>query len=158
MDGLSIRDYEACDREAVLSLNAGAWEDQASSVAQGAMDAADLYAIESVYLESGVFLIAVADDVIVGMVGLQRLLGSCFELRRMRVDLSQQGRGIGRALTQAAEAKARSLGARRIVLNTTVQQTVARHLYESMGFQPKGASVLEDRHGRFDVVHYEKVL
>ena len=86
-----IRDYEPSDKEAVLSLNAAAWPDADSPEARGGMDAADLHAIDSVYLKDGTFLVAVENGAIVGMVGLQRLKGGSFELRRMRVALAQQG-------------------------------------------------------------------
>ena len=155
---MTIRDYEASDKDGVLSLNAGAWPDAEAPEARGGMDAADLHAIDSVYLKDGAFLVAVEDGAVVGMVGLQRLTGGSFELRRMRVALAQQGRGIGRKLALETEARARSLGAKRIVLSTASQQTAARHVYEAMGYAETGKSVLEDRHGRFDVVHYEKRL
>src|SRR5690348_14299200 len=101
-----IRDYEPSDKEAVLSLNAAAWPDADSPEARGGMDAADLHAIDSVYLKDGTFLVAVENGAIVGMVGLQRLKGGSFELRRMRVALAQQGQGIGRKLAEETEARA----------------------------------------------------
>jgi GNAT superfamily N-acetyltransferase len=154
----TIRDYAAGDHDAVLRLNAAAWADVEAPEARGGIDAADLHAIESVYLNGGAFILAVDEKALVGMAGLQRLTEGTYELRRMRVALSQQRRGIGRLLTEASEERARSLGARRIVLSTSVQQAPARALYEAMGYKQTRTSVLEDRHGRFYVVHYEKRL
>jgi len=58
-----------------------------------------------------------------------------------------RGRGIGRALLEAAIAAAREAGAGGIDLNTGETDTAARALYESMGFSnregsPDGPSML----------------
>lgn len=158
MTGLTIRDYVASDLDAVLRLNREAWPDPAAPEARGAIDAPDLLQIESVYQADGAFLVCVVEGEIAGMIGLQRLDVSTLELRRTRVELSQQGRGIGRALVNAVDERARAMGATQIVLETTVQQTAARRLYEAAGYEFTHASVLENAHGRFDVTHYAKRL
>jgi ribosomal protein S18 acetylase RimI-like enzyme len=58
-----------------------------------------------------------------------------------------RGRGLGRALLEAAMELARDRGADHIDLNTAETDTAARGLYESMGFtnregQPDGPSML----------------
>ena len=55
-------------------------------------------------------------------------------MRMLAVDPAVQGRGTGRALTQACLERARAAGRRRLVLHTGSWMPAAVHLYESMGF------------------------
>jgi N-acetylglutamate synthase-like GNAT family acetyltransferase len=158
VDDVTIRDYTGSDLDAVLKLNVEAWDDLDAPEAHGGIDAPDLQAIPAVYLRGGAFLIAEADGDIVGMAGLQKLTAGAYEMRRVRVAVSHQGKGIGKRLAEEIETRARDLGARRIIVNTTVRQASARHVYETLNYTQTGTTVLEDRHGRFDVVQYEKKL
>ena len=53
----------------------------------------------------------------------------------MRVDPEWHGRGIGSALYHELEQRARYDGYDRIVLDTGIENDVARSFYESLGFQ-----------------------
>ena len=55
-------------------------------------------------------------------------------LAELYVVPSARGRGMGRALMEAALARARARGADHIDLGTSHDDTVARALYESLGF------------------------
>lgn len=55
-------------------------------------------------------------------------------LAELYVVPERRGQGLGRALMQAAIEHARSHGADRIELGTSDDDTVARRLYESLGF------------------------
>jgi GNAT superfamily N-acetyltransferase len=57
------------------------------------------------------------------------------ELKRVRVLPGFQGRGLGRLLIQAIEARASALGAHSVFADTTVQQIGAQRLYEAAGYQ-----------------------
>jgi putative acetyltransferase len=84
----------------------------------------------------GAFVLAHAGGVPVGCGAVRRIDGSGdAELKRMYVDPSLRGRGIGRALLAALEAEARALGARRLVLETGIRQTAALALYRGAGFE-----------------------
>ncbi len=54
----------------------------------------------------------------------------------LAVSESHRGRGIGRALLSAAEAYARTRGARVMRIRVLAQNAVARGLYEAAGFLP----------------------
>ena len=82
----------------------------------------------------GAFLIAYLDDVAVGCGALRRLNEATAELKRMYVDPSVRGQGIGRALVQALEREARFLGVTRVVLETGIRLAPAIKLYETMGY------------------------
>ena len=55
-------------------------------------------------------------------------------IRMLAVGRAQQGRGVGRALTEWCLARARADGRRRLVLHTRLQMPGAIRLYERMGF------------------------
>ena len=82
----------------------------------------------------GAFVIAVLDDAAVGCGAVRRLDGTTGELKRMYVDPSVRGRGIGRALVDALEREARRLGMTNVVLETGTRLAPAIKLYEAMGY------------------------
>ncbi|MBI0317932.1 MULTISPECIES: GNAT family N-acetyltransferase [Streptomyces violaceusniger group] len=86
----------------------------------------------------GEFLVARSDaGEFLGCVGVRLLGGSpkTAELKRMYVDLSGRGAGLGRGLLLAVEEAARRLGAARIVCETNTQLTEARALYTRHGYE-----------------------
>lgn len=84
-------------------------------------------------------LVAIADG---ELVGTCRLLadGERVKLGRMAVAAPARRRGVGLALLRAADAHARRLGGRRIVLGA---QTQARPLYERAGYRAFGEPFLD---------------
>jgi ribosomal protein S18 acetylase RimI-like enzyme len=66
------------------------------------------------------------------------------------VDPARQGRGVGRALIEAAATEARRRGARRLTLRVLGPNAAARRLYESAGFVVEGVQrgefLLEDEY------------
>jgi GNAT superfamily N-acetyltransferase len=82
----------------------------------------------------GAFLVAYLDDLAVGCGAVRRLDETAAELKRMYVDPSARGQGIGRALVNALEREARMLGVTRVVLETGTRLARAIKLYEAMGY------------------------
>jgi putative acetyltransferase len=82
----------------------------------------------------GAFVLAFLDDVAVGCGAVRRLDGTTAELKRMYVEPSVRGRGIGRALVRALEQEARLLGLTNVVLETGTRLALAIKLYEAMGY------------------------
>ena len=83
----------------------------------------------------GAFMVAYLDEVAVGCGAVRRLNETTAELKRMYVDPSVRGRGIGRALVEALELEARRLGMARVVLETGTRLAPAIKLYEAMGYE-----------------------
>lgn len=55
-------------------------------------------------------------------------------IRMLAVSPGARRRGIGRALTLECVRRARQLGCRRLLLNTTARMVAAQHLYDDLGF------------------------
>jgi ribosomal protein S18 acetylase RimI-like enzyme len=88
-------------------------------------------------------LVAVVDGEVAGYVRLARagpLAASAHVLtiNGIAVDPSRQGRGVGRALLDAAVAEARGRGARRLTLRVLGDNEPARRLYAAAGFVVEG--------------------
>ena len=82
----------------------------------------------------GAFLVAYLDDAAVGCGAVRRLDQTTAEIKRMYVNPSVRGRGIGRALVEALEREARLIGVTKIVLETGTRLASAIKLYEAMGY------------------------
>ncbi len=84
----------------------------------------------------GAFLVVRRGGVPVGCGAVRRLDADTAELKRMYIIPAERGAGLGRRLVAVLEAEARSLGARRVVLETGVRQLAALALYRAAGFRP----------------------
>jgi GNAT superfamily N-acetyltransferase len=71
---------------------------------------------------------------VVGGCALLRNDDGSFELAKMAVDPAMRGRGVGRALGEAAIASAKALGASRVELLSNTRLAPAITLYRSLGF------------------------
>jgi GNAT superfamily N-acetyltransferase len=80
--------------------------------------------------------LARAGEVGVGCVALRPLDDATAEVKRMYVDPSWRGAGVGRALLEALIAGARARGYRTVRLGTLDDMTAAQGLYRSLGFVP----------------------
>ena len=85
---------------------------------------------------SGCFLVGHENDVAVCCGGIKRLEAEICEFKRMYVIPQARGRGFGRALLGALEARPRELGYGVARLDTGQRQAVAMRLYESAGYRP----------------------
>ncbi len=83
----------------------------------------------------GSIFFARVDGEIVGTCALLRQGAMRFELTKMAVTEKQRGRGIGRALIDAAIRDARDAGARELFLVTNSSMKASIGLYESSGFR-----------------------
>lgn len=71
----------------------------------------------------------------VGCVALRPTRDGEFEVSKMAVSPELRGQGIGRQLLTYTVSQARSLGARRLVLESSTRLGSAVHLYEQLGFE-----------------------
>jgi GNAT superfamily N-acetyltransferase len=154
--GLAIRRYEPGDFDAVWRLHREGVMQTTPNYAEalpGYED--DLVDIAGHYLGEGCnFWVVAGANGLVGMAAIQRIDAETGRLRRMRVTEAWRRKGVAQALLEAATQFCREAGYRRIILDTTDQQTAAHGLYERNGFVRTGERSL----GPFRVFDYEKDL
>jgi putative acetyltransferase len=85
-------------------------------------------------------LVAGAEEGVVGTVAVLKDSDTTCILRRMYLDETYRGQGLGRELLEAAMSWARQAGFSRMELETAPTMTVARALYERAGFALLGES------------------
>jgi putative acetyltransferase len=83
----------------------------------------------------GKIFFATVEKRCVGCCALRRLGDAEFEVAKMAVTPAFQGAGIGRKLLEAVIEAGRTMGARRLYLETNHTLTPAIRLYESVGFK-----------------------
>ena len=102
------------------------------------LETADLQALnhpqEYILDKGGAILIALFDGHPVGSVALIPYDEATLELGKMAVAPNAQGLGIGKVLGEAALARARKMGARRVYLETNSILGPALSLYRKLGF------------------------
>lgn len=81
------------------------------------------------------FWVLVHGGTIVGMFGLERQSDEAVELRRMYLEQSFRGRGLADWMLERAEAEAKRLDYRRLVLSTAEIQEAALGFYRRSGFR-----------------------
>jgi putative acetyltransferase len=83
---------------------------------------------------SGGLLLAFCDDLPVGCAGIRRLNDETAELKRMYVKDAYRGLKIGVELLQQSIDLAKTLGYKKLRLDTLANMTKAQQLYHSFGF------------------------
>lgn len=154
--GLKLRRYKARDHDDVWRLHLEGVNRTTPEYRTAVTHYEDdLRAIEATYLGEGAnFWIVEAAEGPVGMAAVQRIDASTGRLRRMRVTLAWQRKGIAQALLDAATEFCQEQGYTRLILDTTEHQTAAQRLYERNGFTFTGRRAM----GPFEVLDYLKEL
>lgn len=88
-----------------------------------------------VLAKGGHIFFAISNGKHVGCCALLAMRPDVYEVAKMAVDESCQGRGIGRRLLAYTIEQGRALGADSLYLETNSKLANAIHLYESLGFQ-----------------------
>jgi GNAT superfamily N-acetyltransferase len=151
---LKIRRYQDADREAVWALHNAALLEVGAHPGSGEWDT-DLRDIPGEYFDrGGEFLVGELDGEVVAMGGIRPLEDGTMVIRKMRIRPDCQRRGYGRAILEALHIFARSRGARKLTLHTTVRQTPAHALYRSFGYREIDRTQIYG----FECIHFEKLL
>ena len=132
IQGLRIVDYLPQHHERFRALNL-AWITKYFAV-----EDADRKALDdpesSILQRGGAIFMAEAEGEIVGTCALMKCPDGAYELAKMAVAPFAQRQGVGRALGEAAIARARSIGAPRVELLSNTVLGPALALYHSLGF------------------------
>lgn len=151
------RSFLPKDKNQVWDLHVKALKETGAFIENAPEDIdADLRNIENIYLQNkGAFIVAIFDKKIIGMGALKKIDNETGEIKRMRLDKKFQGKGVGKAIYKKLEEKSKSLGYKKLILDTTTKQKVARSFYKKYGFKEIKRDFLRDN---MDIIFYEKYL
>lgn len=85
---------------------------------------------------TGAFLLARQDDEFLACGAMRRFSASDCEMKRLYVRPAGRNQGLGRQIARALIAEAKSLGYKRMLLDTLPTMQSAQSLYKSLGFEP----------------------
>jgi GNAT superfamily N-acetyltransferase len=102
---------------------------------------------ETIIKLGGMIFFALLDDAVVGTCALIRHTESLFELSKMAVDDTHQGKGIGTQLLSHAIAWARSQSIPKLFVETNTVLESAVRLYQRLGFR---ATTYESSNAHYD--------
>lgn len=85
---------------------------------------------------SGAFVAALDDGQVAACGAIQRVDDRTAEIKRMWVRPGWRGHGVGRRMLHALEARCRTLGYERVVLDTNAELAEAIQMYTTAGYTP----------------------
>jgi GNAT superfamily N-acetyltransferase len=140
----AIVPFEEHHGPAVLALIGGVFREYGLTFDPSGYDA-DLTRINAAYRDAGgTFWVLEDDGRVVGTVAVVPLSADEVEIKRVYLDPSLRGRGLGAMLVEHAFAWARAHGHRRACLWSDVKFTRAHVMYERLGFVRTGVRDCED--------------
>jgi putative acetyltransferase len=134
---LTIRSASNRDRGRVAELVFGVLAEYGLEPDPETTDA-DLQNIEANYLQRGGLFEVIEDNRanLLGSFGLYPVNETTCELRKMYFVPGARGLGLGKYVLERAIARARALGFKQIVLETSSKLIAANRLYTKFGFKP----------------------
>lgn len=136
-----VRRSTLADGPALARVDLATWTSQASPSAPPDNPAGYMFFGETTRPEE--VLVAEVDGAVVGFVKLRPVTplpshAHVLQIQGLGVDPAYQGRGVGRALLDAAADEARARNARKLSLRVLGRNTTARRLYERAGYRVEG--------------------
>lgn len=143
---MRIRPARPEDEPDLLLVEQETWTTASSPVAPPAWDGSQVFFRPDRGPDG--FLVAEVDGRVVGYVAVHQAMAIPAHEHVLTIDglgvrSQAQGRGVGRALVEAAAGVARERGARRLTLRVLGSNTAARRVYERCGFEVEGVQVEE---------------
>ncbi len=131
----TVRAVEPKDVNEVIALVRTTLGEFGIGFGEGAATDEQLLQLPGSYTDhGGAFFVALDEQRVIGTAGVALLGPGLFELRKMFLDPSVRGQGLGQQLFDACLAFARAQGGRRVVLDTTEKMSAAIAFYERNGF------------------------
>jgi len=132
MNEVSIVDYTSTYGKAFKALNE-AWIKKYFELEEE--DIKTLDNPDQILKGGGFIFVALVDSIAVGVCALRKASADTYEFSKMAVAENVQGLGIGRKLGEAAIAKAKLVGAKRIFLEGNTSLEASIYLYRKLGFR-----------------------
>jgi ribosomal protein S18 acetylase RimI-like enzyme len=149
---ISIRQYQQADQETVMKLHVEGLNQFSASIGNPYLDK-DMEQIEESYLHNdGNFLVGILDNRIVSMGAYRKYDNDTAEIKRIRVDLEYQRRGLGQMILTALEKSAKEKGYNKLILDTTSKQLPAQKLFERNSYKETNRKQYKE----MEIIFYEK--
>lgn len=134
---VNIREAMDIDRERVIALVSAVLEEYDLAPDLETTDS-DLENIEANYLKRGGLFELLEDQAgnLLGTVGIYPIDQDTCELRKMYFIPQARGQGLGKYILRRTIDRAKVLGFKRMVLETSSKLRAANHLYTQFGFLP----------------------
>lgn len=104
---------------------------------------------EIILNKGGAILFAKEGDEIIGTVGLAKSAEGTYEMIKMAVIPKAQGKKVGQLLATSILEKAKSMGAKKVVLYSNTKLEAALNLYRKFGFKETPPEC--GKYGRCDI-------
>ena len=151
MEKVIIRQYQDSDKNVVWQLHVDGLDQTGSFIFNPALDS-DFENIRGIYINNdGEFFVASLDDTVIGMGALRKIDSNTAEIKRMRVSIQHQRKGLGSTILEKLIERAKELGYKKLILDTSEKQTAAKQLYEKFGFEEYDRKKLGDH----EIIFYE---
>lgn len=135
MKKLQLRQYQDSDQDAVWRLHINGLKQTDSFIDDRKYDK-DILTIKDIYINNGGdFLVALLNKKIIGIGGLRKFDDKTAEIKRMRVNIKYQQKGVGTIILERLIKRAKELDYKKVIIDATENQKVAQHLYEKRGFK-----------------------
>ena len=135
---VTVRPFAASDSSHIVRLITGILSSEFPKD-QNAYTTEDLHRLDETYSgPSNVFLVAEEGGHLVGTCGVKAEDSHTAILRRLFVDRSRRGSGVGTRLLKEAIDFCKKAGFREVMIRTSDQMTGAIRLCRSLGFQEEG--------------------
>jgi ribosomal protein S18 acetylase RimI-like enzyme len=135
MKDISLRQYQDSDQKTVWQLHIDGLNQTGSRLNNPEYDQ-DILKIKETYLDNGGdFFVACLGEEVVGMGALKKVDDTTGEIKRMRVNINHQRKGIGTKILEKLLERAKDIGYKKIILDTSENQKAAKQLYERYGFK-----------------------
>jgi GNAT superfamily N-acetyltransferase len=147
MNDTTLRAGRDSDAEGFIRLIGECWSEYPGCILDVDGELPELRALASYFAAAGGALwVAEQGGQIIGMAAARPMdQDAAWEICKVYVARDARGSGLAQALLGAAEAQARSAGARRLVLWTDTRFEAAHRFYEKRGFVRRGAiRILDD--------------
>ncbi len=137
LSNINIREAMDNDRERVIALVSAVLTEFGLAADLETTDS-DLRDIETNYIKRGGLFELIEDQNgnLLGSVGIYPIDPVVCELRKMYFVPQARGQGLGKYILRRTIDRARNLGFKRVVLETSTKLQAANHLYTQFGFKP----------------------
>ena len=146
-----MRQYRDSDKVAVWQLHVDGLNQTGSFIFNPVLDS-DLENIKGIYIENdGEFFVASLNNIVFGMGALRKVNSKIAEIKRMRVSIKHQRKGLGSMILKKLIERAKEFGYKKLILDTSEKQDAAKQLYEKYGFKEYDRKKLGDH----KIIFYE---